>query len=236
MVIILNKILEWYVNLSPSIKSTIILTIIILIVLLIINRKLKKYDETKAPHGIVLVVECFIEFMNNFTKEMIGKRWRSLAPYLTTLALFITIANFSGLLGIVPPTASLSVTLTLGLMTFFLINYYGIKSQGAKKHFGGLLDPNPLLLPLNLIGEIVTPFSMGLRLFGNILSGVIIMTLIYGVFASIGGVWTFIPIFITPPFHAMFDIAFGLIQTVVFLMLTAVFISNKLPEEELEVK
>lgn len=233
---LLSKLWEWYIGLSPSIKSTIILTIILLIIIVIIHFKLKKYDETKAPHGIVLICEMLIDFMNGFTKNMVGKYWRGLAPYLTTIAVFITLANFSGLLGIVPPTASLSVTLTLGLMTFFLINFYGVKSQGLKKHLGGLLDPNPILLPLNIISEVVTPFSMGLRLFGNILSGAIIMTLIYGVFASFGGIWTFVPICITPVFHAIFDIAFGLIQTVVFLMLTAVFIANKLPEEDLEVK
>lgn len=236
----LDKIWEWYVALSPSIKATIIITFVLLITIVIISIKLRHYDETKKPKGIIFLVESLIGMMNNFTKSIIGKRWKSLAPYLITIAIFITVANFSGLLGLTPPTASLSVTLTLGLMTFFLINYYGIKSRGVKKHLGDLFSPSPILFPLNIISEIVTPFSMALRLFGNILSGVVIMALIYGVGAAAGDafgmVFSFLPALITPVLHVIFDICFGLIQTVVFIMLTAVFIANKLPEEEIEIK
>lgn len=222
----MSKVWDYYVNLSPSIKSTIILTIIILIVLVIIRIKLASHDATKTPKGIILLSEWLVEVINNFTKNIIGKRWKSLAPYFLYLAIFITAANFSGLIGLTPPTASVSVTLTLGLITFFLIHFFGIKSRGAKEHFKDLISPSPLLLPLNLISETVVPFSLAFRLFGNILSGVIVMLLVYSAFG-----W--LAVLISPGLHAIFDIAFGLIQTVVFLMLTALFISGKLPEEEL---
>lgn len=222
----MSKVWDYYVNLSPSIKATVVLTIIILIALVIIRIKLASHDATKTPKGIILLSEWLVEVVNNFTKDIIGKRWKSLAPYFLYLVIFISAANFSGLIGLTPPTASISVTLTLGLITFFLIHFFGIKSRGAKEHFKDLVSPSPMLLPLNLISETVVPFSLAFRLFGNILSGVIVMLLVYSAFG-----W--LAVLITPGLHAIFDIAFGLIQTVVFLMLTALFISGKLPEEEL---
>lgn len=220
------KIWEYYVGLSPSIKSTIILTIILLIIVFVIHLKLRKHDETKVPKGLLFISEWLVDMINSFTKNIIGKRWRSLAPYFLYLVIFITVANFSGLLGLTPPTASVSVTLTLGFVTFFLINYMGIKSKGVGGHFKELVSPSPLMLPINLISEIVTPFSLAFRLFGNILSGVIVMLLVYSAFG-----W--VALVISPALHAIFDLAFGLIQTVIFLMLTAMFIAGKIPEEEL---
>lgn len=222
----MSKVWDYYVKLAPSIKATIILTIILLIIIVIIRIKLASHDATKTPKGIILLCEWLVEWVNNFTKNFIGKRWKSLAPYFLYLVIFITAANFSGLIGLTPPTASVSVTLTLGLITFFLIHFFGIKSRGPKEHFKDLISPTPLLLPLNLISETVIPFSLAFRLFGNILSGVIVMLLVY---TAMG--W--FAVLVTPMLHAVFDIAFGLIQTIVFLMLTALFISGKLPEEEI---
>ncbi len=218
---------DFYLNLSPSIRSTIFITIVLVIILLIISKKLDKYDETKEPKGIILVLEWLIEGINGMCKETIGKRYRVIAPYIVTVAIFLFVANISGLFGLTPPTASVSVTICLGLMTFTLIQFFGIRSQGIKNHLKGFVDPNPLFLPINLIGEIVTPFSLGLRLFGNILSGTVIMALVYSVCG-------YFSILVAPALHCYFDIFSGFIQTLVFCTLTTVFIAGKLPEDELE--
>lgn len=221
----MSKVWDYYVNLSPSIKSTIILTFILLIVLVIINIKLKSHDATKTPKGIILLSEWLVDMINNFTKGIMGKYWKSYAPYFLYLAIFITAANISGLIGLTPPTASISVTLTLGLVTFVIIQYTGIKTRGAIEYFKDYVSPYPFLLPLNVISAVVVPFSLGFRLFGNIMSGAIILSLVYTVLG-----W--FAIAVSPPLHAVFDIAFGLIQTFVFLMISALFISGQLPEEE----
>jgi F-type H+-transporting ATPase subunit a len=77
----------------------------------------------------------------------------------------------------------------------------------------------PIMLPINLIGEVSTPFTMGLRLFVNLLSGVVIATMVYSVLH-----WT-VSIFAGLFLHAVFDIFFGLIQAFVFLMLSTINIS-----------
>lgn len=220
----MNKIWEYYVNLSPSIKGTIILTIILLILLIIINFKLRNHSATKTPTGIILVIEWLVDSINNFTKGMMGKYWKLYAPYFLFLAIFIFTANISGLIGLTPPTSSLSVTLTLGFVTFFIIQYTGIKTRGMIAYLKDFVSPYPFLLPLNIISTVVVPFSLGFRLFGNIMSGAIILSLFY-LFLD----W--IAVIVTPPLHAIFDIAFGLIQTFVFMMISAMFISGQLPEE-----
>ncbi len=218
--------IEFYKSLAPSIQATIWVTLILIVLIIILRLCMKNYSADKPAKGMILLVEQFIGMMNNFSKEMVGKRWRSLSPYFITLAIFLFTANISGLFGFTSPTSSLSVTLALSLITFFMIHFWGIRSAGIKKYLKGLADPIPMT-PLNIISEIAVPISLSFRLFGNILSGSIIMLLIYSFLG-----W--LALLVTPAFHAIFDIGFGLIQTLVFVMLTAVFIGNKLDEEEFE--
>jgi len=86
-----------------------------------------------------------------------------------------------------------------------------------------LFKPIPILFPINLIGEIAVPFSMSLRLFGNVVSGTVIMGLIYGLLSKVAILWPGV-------LHVYFDLFSGAIQAYVFCMLTMVFISQKIPE------
>lgn len=107
-----------------------------------------------------------------------------------------------------------------------MIQFSGIKSTGIKGYLKGFASPPPML-PLNIISECATPISLSIRLFGNILSGSILLALIYGFFG-----W--FALAVSPVLHAIFDICFGLVQTLVFVMLTAVFIGNKLDDKDFE--
>jgi len=219
-------IIDFYNSLSPSIKSSLWITLILIVLIIILRISMRNYSADKPAKGIILLVEQFVGMMNNFSKEMFGKRWKSLAAYFVTLSVYLFVANISGLFGFTPPTVSLSVTLAMALITFFMIHFWGIKSAGFKGYLKGICNPIPMT-PLNIISEMATPISLSFRLFGNILSGSILLMLVYGFFG-----W--IAVFVTPVFHAIFDVAFGLIQTLVFVMLTAVFIGNKLDESEFE--
>jgi F-type H+-transporting ATPase subunit a len=143
--------------------------------------------------------------------------------YIGSLFLFLLISNISGLLGLRPPTADYGVTFPLGLITFVLIQYNNIKWNKFNA-FTDLFKPYPFLFPINLIGELASPFSISLRLFGNVVSGTVIMALIYGLLSKIAFLWPGV-------LHAYFDIFSGAIQTYVFCMLTMVWISQKIPED-----
>lgn len=229
-------IIDTYKELSPSIKSSLIITIILIIFCIILGQKAKKQKPDKVPKGILLLVEWLVTWVNNMCEDILGDKSRKYAPMILTFVMFIFVSNIAGLFGLHPPTANVAITVALGFVAAFVIHIAGIKEGGFKNWLKGFLDPSPIMLPLNIISEIVTPFSLGMRLFGNILSGVVIMNLVYGALTSVsvgsfplGGV---IAPFVTPAFHAIFDVFFGAIQTYVFALLTIVFISGKIPEQE----
>ncbi len=229
-------IIDLYKRLSPSIKSSLIITVILIIFCVIMAHKAKKQDPSKAPKGILLLVEWLISWVNGMCDDVLGSKGRRYSPIILTFVMFIFVSNIAGLFGLHPPTANVAVTVALGFTAAFVIHFAGIKEGGIKNWLKGFLDPSPIMLPLNIISEIVTPFSLGMRLFGNILSGVVIMNLIYGFLSSITvgsfALGNVIAPFVTPVFHGIFDIFFGAIQTYVFALLTIVFISGKIPEEE----
>lgn len=186
--------------------------------------KMKLKDTDGKPGAFQNVVEYIVELLDGVVKGGMGSKGNPYRNYIGTLFLFLLISNISGLLGLRPPTADYGVTFPLGVITFFLIQYNNVKHN----KFGAVTDlfkPLPFLFPINLIGEIAVPFSLSLRLFGNVLSGTVIMALLYGLLSKFAILW---PGFL----HIYFDIFSGAIQTYVFCMLTMVFISDKIPNKK----
>ena len=173
---------------------------------------------------LLIIAELIVEMLDNMVKGSMGKNGLAFRNYIGSLFLFLIVANLSGLLGLRPPTADYGVTLPLGLITFVLIQFNNIKYNKIEA-FTGLFKPVPFLFPINLIGEIAAPFSISLRLFGNVLSGTVIMGLIYGLLYKIAWAW---PGFL----HIYFDVFSGAIQAYVFCMLTMVYINDKMPSAE----
>ncbi len=186
---------------------------------IVANRVIKKADYRKAPTGFLNVLEMMVETLDKLILDNMG---RKLAPvfrnYVSALFLLILTCNLSGLFGLRPPTADYGVTLPLALITFFMIQYQGFKWQKMGK-IKGLFEPFFLFLPVNIISEFATPISMSLRLFANILSGTMMMALIYGLMQKIAIIWP-------AALHAYLDVFSGCLQAYVFAMLTMVFISN----------
>ena len=186
------------------------------------NRAMKHASE--VPGGFQNVVELIVEMLDNMVESSMGVHAKKFRNYIGSIFIFIFISNISGLFGLRPPTADYGVTLPLGLITFGIIQYNNIKYNKVGA-FTGLFQPLPFLFPINLIGEIAVPFSLSLRLFGNVLSGTVMMSLIYSLLSRIAIGWTGF-------LHIYFDVFSGAIQTYVFCMLTMVFVSDKLPGTE----
>ncbi|XMB67565.1 FoF1 ATP synthase subunit a [Mycoplasmatota bacterium zrk1] len=210
---------------TPSIYSSLIITGLLSIVIILFGFRIKKLKPTDSPKGILMFLEVVVDFVNKFAKDNFGRYWKYYAPYILSLLLFLVFSNTAGLFGLRPPTASVSVTFALALVTFLLIHVSGILNKGVKKYAKGFLEPIAPMLPLNIIGEFAIPIALGLRLFGNIFSGLIITGLVYGVLGNMAFV-------VTPALHGIFDVFFGLIQAVVFVLLSTIFISGQLELEE----
>ncbi len=203
--------------------SLLIVMLVLIVFALIANRAIRKADPEKAPGAFLNVIELLVETVDNLTKTNMGaKHGLKFSNYIGTLFAFVLLANISGLFGLRPPTADYGVTLGLALITFVLIHYNGFKYQ-KMAHITNLFKP-VLLTPINIIGEIATPLSMSLRLFGNVVSGTVMMGLIYGLLGKVALIWP-------SALHAYFDLFSGAIQTYVFSLLTMVFISNNFEEE-----
>lgn len=195
----------------------------LLITFALVVRKKLSYTDGK-PGALQNVAELAVEMLDKMVSGSMGPKGIPYRNYIGVLFLFLLLSNLSGLLGLRPPTADYGVTLPLGLITFFLIQYNNLRYNkiGA---FTGLFQPLPVLFPINLIGEIAVPFSLSLRLFGNVVSGTVIMALIYALLQKVAIGW---PGFL----HIYFDIFSGCIQTYVFCMLSMVFISDKIPDKK----
>ena len=208
--------------------SLLLVVLTMTIFALFANRAIRKADPNEVPGTFLNIIEYLVELVDGLTRNTMGEKhgWK-FSNYIGTLFGFLLVANLSGLFGLRPPTADYGVTLGLALITFVLIHYNGMKYEKAG-HITKLFQP-VLLTPINIIGEIATPMSMSLRLFGNILSGTVMMGLLYGLLPKL------LQFFIWPVFgalHAYFDVFSGAIQSYVFCMLTMVFISQCFGEED----
>lgn len=196
-----------------------IITLTLLLIGYLASRRLKKAAD--VPGTFQNILEYAMEMVEGMAGGILGKNARKFVNYIGTIFLFILFCNLSGLFGLRAPTADFGVTFLLGMVTFFIVNYQGLKNRRAG-HFTSLFQPIPVLFPINVIGEIANPISISLRLFANLLSGVIIMGLWYGMmpwFAKIG---------IPAVLHVYTDLFSGAIQTYVFCMLTMVYINDKM--------
>ena len=210
---------------TQTVFNTWLIMLFLILGAIILRLCLRKMDE--KPRGVQNVAEAIVESFGSFVKSTAGERASFVGAWFFMVFLFILTSNVSGAIGLRPPTADWATTFALAVATLVLIQVAGIYSRGP----GYLLDffkPMPiglLFFPLNIIGELARPVSLSLRLFGNVLAGLIIMTLLYTlapVPARIG-----LPVFL----HIYFDVFMGFLQTYVFCALSLAFISSAMGEE-----
>jgi F-type H+-transporting ATPase subunit a len=218
---------------SIDINETVFISWVVMAVLiiasLILTRRLKE-----VPRGPQVILEALMEFLNNFSKEQFGRRAKTFGPFIGTIFLFLLLANIIPVLSPVgafgheppfsirPPARDINLTAAMALLTILVVLVSGLRARGLRGWCKNLLHPVPMMLPFNLLEYIIRPTSMCLRLFGNILGGLIIMLLIEGV-APIG-----VPVILS----LYFDFLDGFIQALVFTFLTTLFIAEAVKVEE----
>ena len=202
---------------TQTIVNTWIVMLVILAGALFLRFKLRRVTE--VPQGMQNVAEALVEASDGLVLSMGGPKAKFAGAWIFMAFAFILVSNLSGMIGLRPPTADWATTLAMALATFALIQIAGITNRG-REYLKNFLKPFPLFLPINLIGELARPVSLSLRLFGNVVAGLIIMSLLYGLaplFFQLG-----LPVFL----HAYFDLFMGLLQTYVFCALSLAFIGS----------
>ena len=205
----------------------ILLVLLVLVIFSICaNRKLK--HATEVPDTFQNIIELIVDLLDGIVKGSMGEHATVFANWICTIFVFILVSNLSGLVGLRPPTADYGTTLALALITFVCIHFVKVKHQSAKAIWVDKCSPLPpwlpLWMPINIISDLAVPVSMSLRLFANVLSGTIIMGLVYGLLGKFALIWPAV-------LHVYFDIFSGCIQTYVFCMLTMTYITQSYGDE-----
>lgn len=168
------------------------------------------------PGGFQNILEFLVVSIHEQIEPMLpGEGWRFL-PFIGTIFIYIGVCNIIGVFpGLKSPTGDLNLTLGIALVVFLISHYEGMRDNGVWGYIKGFGEPVIFLLPLNVVGELAKPISHSFRLFGNIVGGGIIITLIYQAAPGL------IPI----PLHLWFGLFVGLIQALIFGMVAIAYIS-----------
>jgi len=162
------------------------------------------------------VIETLVLGIEEQIEALLARDPGPFVPLLGTLFIFLVTANLSGIVpGVRAPTASIETPAALAAIIFLSVHLYGVRFQGLGAYLRGYLEPNPILLPLNILSEITRSFSLAMRLFGNIMSEELVVAIIL----TLAGL--FVPI----PFMA-FGILVGVVQAYIFSVLAAVYIGG----------
>ncbi len=204
-----------------------IVMLVLIIFSLVAHRKL--VHATEVPDAFQNVLELMVEKLSGTVTDNMGSHAPKFTNYICTIFVFILFSNISGLFGLRPPTADYGTTFALGVITFVLIHVTKWRNQSFKQIWVDMCSPLPpwlpIWLPINLISEIAVPISLSLRLFANVLSGTVMMALVYGLLSKIALVWP-------AALHVYFDLFSGAIQTYVFCMLTMTYITQSYGDAE----
>jgi F-type H+-transporting ATPase subunit a len=207
-----------YFTLGPvSINATLVFTWGVMAFLVIgswlITRNLTiGMDVTRRQATLEAVVQLIQGQIRDITQQQPN---RYLA-FIGTLYLLIATANlFTIIPGYQPPTGSLSTTAALAVCVFFAVPYFGIRQRGAGAYLRTYIEPNFFMLPFNIIAELSRTLALAIRLFGNILSGSILVAIMI----------TIIPLFV-PTILQLLGLVIGQIQAYIFAVLAAVYIAS----------
>ncbi len=229
--------IDWIANIPSEVWSSILVVLIALVVFLIVFIKARKTDPLKKPKGIMLIAEMAVEKMDNLVIETMGKRFASFTPYAIAVGVYVFLCFIIGIMGFASPMTYFMVPFTIALCTFILIHATSVKYT-KWKYFKRYIEPFPVFLPVNLLSMWAPLLSLSFRLFGNAISGWVLMQIVYSALEWVSnlvfGLPYFVAPFIAPMLHAYFDIFSGFIQALVFLMVSMLLIAQEAPEEDEE--
>ncbi|MGO9998687.1 MAG: F0F1 ATP synthase subunit A [Acetobacteraceae bacterium] len=175
---------------------------------------------TLRPTGPQAVLELVVDGITSQIRDTMRADARPYLPLIGTLFLFILTANWSSLVpGIEPPTAHIETDAALALIVFVAIAWFGIRARGAIGWLASFAEPNLLMVPLNLVESFTRTFSLLVRLFGNVMSGVFVI----GIVLSLAGLLVPVPLM-------ALELLTGAVQAYIFSVLAMVFIGGAVGE------
>lgn len=225
---------------TDAVVVTWLIMAVIMVSVLVLTRNLKT-----VPTGSQKFVETVVDGINGMCRTQLGPHWRTFAPYIGTVLIYLAFANLIALFSIFPsgstlaaifhnpslenldlalhpPTKNFNVTLCLAIMSIVVFIWAEFRFMGVKGWLRSFYKPTPISGFIKILDFFVRPMSLCLRLFGNVIGATIVMTLIY----------SSMPLILPAIVSVYFELFDGLLQAYVFVFLTMIYISEALEEEE----
>lgn len=210
-----DQVIFWqhgFFNLNLTIVTTWALMLILVVTSALVTRKLKSSIHISRWQSIL---EIIVIGMQNQIEQVGLKQTKRYIGFIGTLFLFIALSN----IGIIlpwyePPTGSLSTTAALAISVFLAVPFFGIRKSGVKGYLKSYLQPTVIMLPFNLISELSRTLALAVRLFGNIMSGGLIVAILLGISP-----------FIFPMVIKVLGLLTGMVQAYIFSVLATVYIA-----------
>lgn len=203
----------WGIPVNATIVNTWIIMALLTGVSMLITRNLR---PDVPPNRWRTMLEVIVQGIQGQIEEITRRPARHLLYFAGTLFLFIATSNLLLVVpGFAPPTASLSTTAALALSVLVAVPLFGITSRGLGGYLKTYLEPSAIMLPFNIISEFTRGVSLAIRLYGNIMSGAVIVAILLGVAP-----------FFFPVVMDMLGLLTGLVQAYIFAILATVYISS----------
>ncbi|SRR5680860_22181 len=202
-----------FVTINLTLVTTWVIMLLLIVSARLVTRKLKTDIHISRW-------QCFLEMIvtgiNQQIKEVGLNKPEEYIGFIGTLFLFIGISNICIIFpGYTPPTASLSTTAALALCVFLAVPFYGIRKSGIWGYLKSYLKPTWIMLPFNIIGEVSRTLALAVRLFGNIMSGGMIVAILLSISP-----------FVFPVIMNALGLLTGTVQAYIFSILATVYIAS----------
>ena len=206
---------------SVPVTEVVVVTWAIMVVL-VLGAGLAARRLSLRPSAFQAMLELIVTTVDGQIRDTMRVDPAPYRAFIGTLFVFIFVANWSSLVpGVEPPTAHLETDAALALLVFLAIIFFGVRAGGIGGYLRTFATPTPIMIPLNFVESLTRTFSLLVRLFGNVMSGVFVI----GIVLSLAGL--LVPI----PFMAL-DLLTGAVQAYIFSVLAMVFIAGAVNETE----
>ena len=203
------------VPITAGVVATWAIMAVLVIGSMLISRRL-----SLVPSKTQALFELIVDTVDGQIRDTMRLEPTPYRAFIGTLFIFIFVANWSSLIpGVEPPTAHIETDAALALLVFIAVIWFGIRVGGIRGYLATFASPNPIMIPLNFIESLTRTFSLLVRLFGNVMSGVFVI----GIVLSLAGLLVPIPLM-------ALDLLTGVVQAYIFAILAMVFIAGAIGE------
>jgi len=169
-----------------------------------------------SPSSLQSVMEMLVETVDSQIRDTMAVEPAPYRTFIGTLFLYVFVANWCTLVpGVEPPTAHIETDAALASLVFLAVIWFGIRAAGLRGYLASFAVPSPVMIPINIVESVSRIFSLMVRLFGNVMSGVFMVSIVL----SLAGLLVPLPLM-------ALDLLTGAIQAYIFAILAAVFIAS----------